>query len=76
MEKVIVYSSETCPYCVAVKKFLTEKNVEFEERNVTTSAEARNELIAKGYRGVPVVVVGQEEIVGFDQPRLTALLGL
>lgn len=76
MEKVIVYSSETCPYCVAVKKFLTEKNVEFEERNVTTSAEARNELIAKGYRGVPVVVVGEEEIVGFDQPRLTALLGL
>lgn len=76
MEKVIVYSSSTCPYCDAVKKFLKEKNVEFEERNVTTSSEARNELIAKGYRGVPVIIAGGEEIIGFDQARISSVLGL
>lgn len=76
MEKVVVYSSDTCPYCVAAKDFLTEKNVEFVEKNVTTDTEARNELIEKGYRGVPVIVVGEEEIVGFDKERLSSLLNL
>ena len=76
MEKVVVYSSDTCPYCVAAKEFLTEKNVEFVEKNVTTDTEARNELIEKGYRGVPVIVVGEEEIVGFDKERLSSLLNL
>lgn len=76
MEKVVVYTSETCPYCVAAKNFLNENNVEFEEKNVTTSEEARNELISKGYRGVPVIVVGEEEVVGFDKNRLSGLLNL
>jgi len=76
MEKVVVYSSDTCPYCVAAKDFLTENNVEFEEKNVTTDTEARNELIEKGYRGVPVIIVGEEQIVGFDKERLTSLLDL
>lgn len=76
MEKVKVFSSDTCPYCTAVKGFLSENNVEFEEKNVSRDAEARNELIAKGYRGVPVIVIGDEEVVGFDQPRLKELLNL
>lgn len=76
MEKVVVYSSDTCPYCVAAKDFLKEKKVDFVEKNVTTDTEARNELIEKGYRGVPVIVVGDEEIVGFDKPRLESLLNL
>lgn len=76
MEKVIVYTSSTCPYCVAAKNFLHENNVEFEERNVSESEEARNELIEKGYRGVPVIVVGEEEVVGFEEDRLRGLLEL
>lgn len=76
MEKVVVYTSDTCPYCVAAKDFLKEKNVDFEEKNVTQSADARNELVGKGYRGVPVIVVGDEEIVGFDKNRLSDVLGL
>ncbi|WP_103981902.1 glutaredoxin family protein [Helcococcus massiliensis] len=76
MKKVTVYTSNTCPYCVAAKDFLTENNVEFEEKNVTESLDYREELLAKGYRGVPVLVIGDEEIVGFDQNRISELLGL
>ncbi len=76
MEKVQVYSSDTCPYCTAVKNYLSENNVEFVEKNVSTDSEARNELIQKGYRGVPVIVIGEEEVVGFDQAKLKALLNL
>lgn len=76
MEKVQVYSSDTCPYCTAVKNYLSENNVEFVEKNVSTDSEARNELIQKGYRGVPVIVIGEEEVVGFDQAKLKSLLNL
>lgn len=76
MKNVVVYSSDTCPYCTAVKNFLGQNSVNFEEKNITTSVEARNELIQKGHRGVPVIVVDGEEVVGFDQARLTSLLGL
>ena len=38
--------------------------------------QARNELAAKGYTGVPVIMVGETEILGFDQPKLKEALGL
>ena len=32
MEKIIIYTNETCPYCKQIKEKLTEKNIEFENR--------------------------------------------
>ncbi|WP_138159982.1 glutaredoxin family protein [Peptoniphilus catoniae] len=74
MSKVVVYTSSTCPYCTMAKDYLTEKNVEFEEKNVQTDKAARDELLAKGYTGVPVIYVDNEEIVGFDKAKLDSLL--
>ena len=76
MAKVVVYSSDTCPYCVAAKDFLNKNNVEFTEKNVSTDASARTELMKMGHMGVPVVLVDDQEIVGFDEPKLKSLLGL
>lgn len=74
MANVVVYTSNTCPYCTLAKNFLTEKGVEYTEKNVQTDKEARKELMAMGHMGVPVVVVDGEEIVGFDKDRLETLL--
>ena len=74
MEKVTVYTSNTCPYCTMAKDYLKDRNIAFEEKNVQTDSAARQELMAKGYTGVPVIVIGEEEIVGFDKKRLDALL--
>ena len=74
MEKVTVYTSNTCPYCTMAKDYLKDRNIEFEEKNVQTDSTARQELMAKGYTGVPVIVIGEEEIVGFDKKRLDAML--
>ncbi|EGY79506.1 glutaredoxin-like protein NrdH [Peptoniphilus indolicus ATCC 29427] len=57
------------------KDYLKEKGIEFEEKNVQNDAQARSELMEKGYSGVPVIVVGTEEIVGFDKARLDTLIG-
>lgn len=74
MSNVKVYSSNTCPHCVTAKNYLNEKGIEFEERNVQTDPEARKELMAMGHMGVPVLVIGGEEIVGFDKDKIDELL--
>ncbi|MDD7362597.1 MAG: glutaredoxin family protein [Peptoniphilus sp.] len=74
MSKVEVYTSSTCPYCTMAKDYLKDKGIDFEEKNVQTNAQARDELISKGYTGVPVLVIGGEEIVGFDRPRIDAAI--
>lgn len=74
MKKTVVYTSSTCPYCTLAKDYLNEKGVEFDERNISTSREAREELMAKGHTGVPVIIIDNEEIVGFDKARIDTLL--
>ncbi len=74
MSNVIVYTSSTCPYCTLAKNYLSEKGVEYTEKNVQTDKEARKELMAMGHMGVPVLVVNGEEVVGFDKDKLDDLL--
>lgn len=74
MANVTVFTSSTCPHCTSAKNYLKQKGVDFEEKNVSTDMSARNELIKKGYRGVPVIIVNGEAIVGFDRHRLERLL--
>lgn len=76
MEKVDIFTSSTCQYCKMAKEFFKENNVDFVEHNITTNPEAKKELIQKGYRGVPVIVINGEYIVGFDKGKVSNLLGL
>ena len=74
MDKVTIFTSPTCMYCKAAKKYMDEKGISYEERDITKDSSARDDLISKGYRGVPIIRVGEEDIVGFDQEKLDQLL--
>ncbi|QQK07983.1 glutaredoxin family protein [Miniphocaeibacter halophilus] len=76
MANVVVYSSDTCPYCVAAKQFLENNKVAFTEKNISKDSSARTELMKMGHMGVPVILVDEQEVVGFDEPKLRNLLGL
>lgn len=76
MAQVTVYTSSTCPYCIFAKNFLKQHQVAFTEKNVSTDPQARNELIARGHTGVPILVIDGTEVVGFDQQKIVSLLGL
>lgn len=76
---VVVYSAEWCGFCKKAKRWLTEKNVPFIERDVERQPGASKELSAKleaaGIRGggVPVIDWGGQIIMGFDVAKMTEL---
>jgi len=75
MGNVIVYSTTTCPFCVMVKDWLKEKNVEYSDFNVGLDQEKAKEMMEKsGQMGVPVIDIEGEIIIGFDKPKLEAAL--
>jgi glutaredoxin-like YruB-family protein len=74
---VRVFSTPVCPYCFALKEFLKDNKVEFEDVDVAGNDAAREEMIEKsGQMGVPVVDINGEFIVGFDKARISKLLGI
>ena len=61
-------------FCDKVKEFLSQKKIEFTERNVATDETALSELEQLGYMTTPVTVIDSEVTVGFDRARLEKLL--
>ena len=75
--KVKVYSTPTCPWCFKAKDFLKDNHIEFEDINVKDDHEAAQYMIEKsGQMGVPVIEIGDEMVVGFDEEKIKALLKL
>ena len=77
MKKVQIFSTPTCVYCAHAKEFFKNHGIEYVEYNVGEDMEKRQEMIERsGQMGVPVILVGDEVIVGFNEPRLANLLGV
>jgi len=77
MKEVTIYSTPTCVYCNMAKSFFGANKVKYVEHNVATDLEKRKEMIDKtGQMGVPVIDVGGQVIVGFDEDRIKGALGL
>ncbi len=49
-----------------MKGFLSLRNVEYVEKNVSTDLDGRDELVAMGYDSTPVTVIGDRQLTGFD----------
>ena len=75
---VTVYTRTGCATCQAVKAFLSEKGVPFEEKDIAQDAVAADELqtLTQGAATAPVVVIGKKVVVGFDRPELVRELGI
>ena len=71
MSKITVYSAPMCPWCNVLKDFLKEKNVEFDEIDVSKDQEKAKEMIEKsGQMGVPQIEINGRIIVGFDKEAI------
>jgi glutaredoxin 3 len=77
MKSVTIYSTPTCHFCELAKGFFKEHNVAYTEYDVQNDAAKRKEMVEKSDQlGVPVIDIGGEIIVGFDEPRIAELLGV
>lgn len=75
-KNITIYTTNTCAYCVMVKKWLTAKGHQYEEVNVDQEPHRQKEALeVSGALTVPVTVVTKEDdsrevVVGFNLSKL------
>ncbi len=75
MRKVTIYSTPTCHFCHLAKEFFNEKGIKYTEYDVLADVAKRQEMMDKsGQLGVPVIVIDDKVVVGFNQPQVEELL--
>ena len=76
VKNIRIYTTNTCAYCVMVKKWLSVKGLEWEEVNVEENPDRAQEAFeVSGQLAVPVTVVTkdndeQEVIIGYNLAKL------
>ena len=74
-KKVVIYSTPTWPFCKRAKEYLSQKGISYIEHNVAVDRDAAKEMIQKSKQmGVPVIIINDEVVAGFNQAKLDSLL--
>jgi len=74
---VKIYSTPTCPYCHMAKDFFKENKIEFQDINVAVDRNAAQEMVKiSGQMGVPVIIINDKVLVGFDKEAIKKELKL
>lgn len=68
MARIEIYTTPTCPYCIAAKKLLTQKGASFEEISVAGDAQRRAAMTerAGGRTTVPQIFIDGRHVGGCD----------
>ena len=75
--KVVVYTSDSCPWCSKAKSYLRKNSVPFSEVNVSRNPNAAQDIFRRsGQMGTPQIDINNHIVVGFDQPKIDRLLGI
>jgi len=74
--RVRIFSTPTCPYCKQAKEFLSSKGISFEDIDVSSNPEGLKEMrtITGGARTVPVIVIDDTVIVGYEETDIAKTL--
>ena len=74
-KKVTIYSTPTCPFCKRAKTYLSGRGISFTDNNVAEDKDKAKEMVRlSGQMSVPVIVIEDEIIVGFNQTLLDKIL--
>jgi glutaredoxin-like YruB-family protein len=76
-KKVVIYSTKSCIWCGKAKEFFKEHKIKYKEVDVGANIKAAQEMIMKsGQQGVPVIEIGKDIIVGYDEDKIKKLLNI
>ena len=77
MKNVTIYSTPTCHYCNMAKEYFDANGVKYTNFDVSVDQDKRKEMMEKsGQLGVPVILIDQDLVIGFNRPKLAKLLGI
>lgn len=75
--QVTIYSTPVCHFCHAAKDFFKENNIAYTEHDVASDIEKRTEMVEMtGQMGVPVIRIGDDVVIGFDEDKVKELLNI
>ncbi len=72
--RITLYSTPSCTHCRQLKQWLQQHRIRFVEMDVQRNARAFKDFQRHGGRGVPLLVVGERKIQGFQAKQLPAQL--
>jgi glutaredoxin-like YruB-family protein len=76
-KKVTIYSTPTCHFCNMAKDYFNANGVKYESYDVSSDSGKRAEMMeVSGQLGVPVIVIENDVIIGFNKPKLAELLNI
>ena len=71
-----IFSTPTCHFCHSAKDWFTEIGAKYEDFDVSVNMEKRKEMMEMtGQMGVPVIKIGNDVVIGFNQAKLEEILG-
>ncbi len=74
-KKVKVYTATWCAFCHMAKEYLDKLGVKYSDLDVEHDINNGREAVEKsGQRGIPVLDIGGDIIVGFDRPKIDSAL--
>ena len=75
--KVIVFSTPTCSWCRALKQYLKQNNIKFKDIDVNRDRQAAMDMVRRtGQQGVPVTLINNRPIIGFNKIKINRLLNI
>lgn len=72
--EVLLYATDWCGYCKATRQFFAENGIQYTEYDIEKSSVALSEHRKRGGNGVPLVVIGDDVIKGYNEGAMRQLL--
>lgn len=74
---MVIFTSPTCNFCRAVKRYLSERKIRFYEVDVSRDRAGLRDMMRRtGQTGVPVILIDNRPVIGFNRTKLDRYLGL
>ena len=71
---ITMFSTTWCPHCKRAKSYFAQKGVSFREVDIEASDSGRREFEQYGGKGVPLIIVGERRMRGFDAGAMDRIL--
>ncbi len=74
LTRVTLFTTSRCPHCKQVSALLRQENIRFQTFDIEKSRRAAVEFQRAGGRSVPLLLIGEQKIVGADQKKIRKTL--